>query len=461
MNQRFTLDIPSFQKLLEAAWVLQCQRDRELSAAWVFQCQRDRELSESHVSESQSGVTVLAVRSDKDELNAALPLTSPDSILKPAFEPVVGPVLEPARAVAAADAQTVEEIVNPSVVDPAVVTPAIVTPAIVTPATVTPATVLSPLTIAPIYQRTGVAGALALAEPNRLRDPIPFRASDSSQEAVPGKNETAAARISRRVNLHLVWFGAKYRVGLRLVPFRDEYKGEEHALSMRTASVFKHASRVTTAYAAPVVVLAITLAFVFSMLGGHRPGLTAVNAALPVPKIVVDKSALDKTAADDSPKHDYVGQAKPPVTTGSERPRTDLHVLATAAPEPNVREANLPEPSHQRVTDAAASSLVSELSSYEMKTVRQQAEYGDAVAALTLGMAYEIGRYVPQSCADAAHWVAVAAKEGNSAAQYNLALRYVSGDGTPTNLHKARKWLEKAAGRGYQKAQLTLQASHL
>jgi hypothetical protein len=263
------------------------------------------------------------------------------------------------------------------------------------------------------------------------------------------------------VNLHLVWFGAKYRVGLRLVPFRDEYKGEEHALSMRTASVFKHASRVTTAYAAPVVVLAITLAFVFSMLGGHRPGLTAVNAALPVPKIVVDKSALDKTAADDSPKHDYVGQAKPPVTTGSERPRTDLHVLATAAPEPNVREANLPEPSHQRVTDAAASSLVSELSSYEMKTVRQQAEYGDAVAALTLGMAYEIGRYVPQSCADAAHWVAVAAKEGNSAAQYNLALRYVSGDGTPTNLHKARKWLEKAAGRGYQKAQLTLQASHL
>src|SRR5580700_11220882 len=149
MNQRFTLDIPSFQKLLEAAWVLQCQRDRELS--------------ESHVSESQSGVTVLAVRSDKDELNAALPLTSPDSILKPAFEPVVGPVLEPARAVAAADAQTVEEIVNPSVVDPAVVTPA---------------TVLSPLTIAPIYQRTGVEGALALAEPNRLRDPIPFRASD-------------------------------------------------------------------------------------------------------------------------------------------------------------------------------------------------------------------------------------------------------------------------------------------
>jgi len=113
------------------------------------------------------------------------------------------------------------------------------------------------------------------------------------------------------------------------------------------------------------------------------------------------------------------------------------------------------------VTDAAASSLVAGLSRYEMRTVRQQAEYGDAVAALTLGMAYEIGRHVPQSCAQAAHWVAVAAEEGNSAAQYNLALRYLSGDGIPTNLDEARKWLRKAAGRGYQKARLTLQASRL
>jgi TPR repeat protein len=95
-----------------------------------------------------------------------------------------------------------------------------------------------------------------------------------------------------------------------------------------------------------------------------------------------------------------------------------------------------------------------------METVRQQAQYGDDVAALTLGMAYEIGRNVPQSCAQAAHWVAVAAGEGNSAAQYNLALRYVSGDGTPTDPDEARKWLQKAARRGYQKARLTLQGLH-
>jgi TPR repeat protein len=76
-------------------------------------------------------------------------------------------------------------------------------------------------------------------------------------------------------------------------------------------------------------------------------------------------------------------------------------------------------------------------------------------------MAYEIGRHVPRSCTEAAHWVAVAAEEGNSAAQYNLALRYISGDGTPTNLDEARKWLEKAARHGYQKARLTLQAPGL
>ncbi|MGB6401907.1 MAG: tetratricopeptide repeat protein, partial [Candidatus Sulfotelmatobacter sp.] len=107
------------------------------------------------------------------------------------------------------------------------------------------------------------------------------------------------------------------------------------------------------------------------------------------------------------------------------------------------------------------SSLVAGLSQYEIQTVSRQARYGDDVAALTLAMAYEIGRNVPQSCTQAAHWVAVAAEEGNSAAQYNLALRYVSGDGTPTNIDEARKWLKEAAGQGYQKAQLTLQASGL
>ena len=363
MNQRLTLDVASFQKLLEAVWVLQCERDRELS-------------------ETENRVAVLAIPSDD--------------------------LLEPARAVAEAHTSQIE-IVDPSVVP-------------------------TPVTVEPIYEASEVAGALALAadeDCTPLRDPIPFPAPDVFR-------------------------------ALSLVRLRDEYEDKEHELSAGTGFDLKRASRVTAAYAGPVVVLLIMFAFLFSLLVGHRPALTAVKAA---------PMASPKIAVEESPTRGYAGQAHSAAGTGSEQRGTELSLVEPATAGPAVVESPAPgppaleqpalEPSHLRVTDAAASSLVAGLSRYEMRTVRQQAEYGDAVAALTLGMAYEIGRHVPQSCAQAAHWVAVAAEEGNSAAQYNLALRYLSGDGIPTNLDEARKWLRKAAGRGYQKARLTLQASRL
>ncbi len=393
MNHRFPLDVRSFQKLLAAAWVLQCERDRELS-------------------ESHNGVTILAVSSHKDEWNTALPLASP------------GNVFEPTRAIAEAHTPPTHEIVAPSVI-------------------------ASALPVAPIYQQTEVAGALALApdpDCSPLRDPIPFPPPDVSKKAARGTNEAAVAQTSRREALSLV---------------------KEPAVSTPTGSNFKRASLVTAAYAGPVVVLLIMLAFLFSLTRIHRPILTAVKTTLLAPKVAIDRIEADKTAVDKdtivvskdkdkiavnaSPTAASVGQTSSPVAAASNHPRTDLPVLAPTAPKPTV-----PEPSHLRVTDPAALSLVAELSPYEMQVVRQQAEYGDAVAALTLGMAFETGRYVPRSCTEAAHWVAVAAQEGNSAAQYNLALRYISGDGTPTNLDEARKWLEKAAAHGYQKA---LQAS--
>ena len=398
MNHRFPLDVRSFQKLLAAAWVLQCERDRELS-------------------ESHNGVTILAVSSHKDEWHTALPLPSP------------GNVFEPARAIAEAHTPPIHEIVAPSVI-------------------------ASALPVAPIYQQTEVAGALALApdlDSSPLRDPIPFPPPDVSKKAARGTNEAAVAQNSRREALSLV---------------------KEPAVSAPTASNFKRASLVTAAYAGPVVVLLIMLAFLFSLTRIHRPILTAVKTTILAPKVAIDRIAADKIAVDPvdkdkivvskdkdrdkiavdaSPTSAYVGQTLSPVAAASEHARADVPVLPATVPKPTV-----PEPSHLRVTDPAALSLVAELSPFEMQAVRQQAEYGDAVAALTLGMAYELGRYVPRSCTEAAHWVAVAAQEGNSAAQYNLALRYISGDGTPTNLDEARKWLEKAAAHGYQKA---LQAS--
>jgi len=104
-----------------------------------------------------------------------------------------------------------------------------------------------------------------------------------------------------------------------------------------------------------------------------------------------------------------------------------------------------PEVSHLRSTDSATLTLVEELSPYEMNSLRRQARYGDASAAFTLGMAFEVGRPVHQSCTEAAQWVAVAADAGNPAAQYNLGLRYRDGDGVPVNRALAERWLQQAS----------------
>ncbi|MGA9304251.1 MAG: tetratricopeptide repeat protein [Candidatus Sulfotelmatobacter sp.] len=374
-------------------------------------------LIESPLIESPKGETVLAVppnasSSDKDERNTALAL--PSSVN----------VFEPARALAEAHTPKMYEILNASALP-------------------------SRVTVAPTSPQAEVAGALALASDrycSPLGDPAPARAPNVFAKAARGKIE--GIQINRQVTFRLVRSGDKYRLGLRLAPVRDTSKVKEHALAIRTASALKRVSRVSTAYGGPVVVLAIMLAFVFSLLGIHGPALTAVKAADRVPRMAVA----------DPPPRDDVGQSQSAATTDS----ADLGTIPLFKPPALEPPAGTDlEPSHLRVTDAASSSLVEGLSRYEMQTVSRQARYGDAVAALTLAMAYEIGHNVPQSCTEAAHWVAVAAEEGNSAAQYNLALRYVSGDGTPTNLDEARKWLKEAAGQGYERARLTLQGSGL
>jgi hypothetical protein len=113
--------------------------------------------------------------------------------------------------------------------------------------------------------------------------------------------------------------------------------------------------------------------------------------------------------------------------------------------------------SHRQVTDRAALFVVEGLSRYEVRALRRQAFYGDASAALTMGMIYETGRYVPQSCTTAADWVTRSANWGNAAAQYNLGIRYRDGDGVPANQETAEKWLRKAAAHKYSKASLALE----
>jgi TPR repeat protein len=103
------------------------------------------------------------------------------------------------------------------------------------------------------------------------------------------------------------------------------------------------------------------------------------------------------------------------------------------------------EVSHKQITDPAAFFAVQQLSRFEIETLRRQAKYGDDSVAFALGMAYEIGHFVPQNCNEAARWVTSAAEEGNTAAQYNLGLRYREGDGVPVDLFLSDSWLRRAA----------------
>jgi hypothetical protein len=113
--------------------------------------------------------------------------------------------------------------------------------------------------------------------------------------------------------------------------------------------------------------------------------------------------------------------------------------------------------SHDQITDPETSSVVAQLSRFEMSGLRRQAKYGDDSAAFTLGMAYEVGHYVRQNCAEAARWVTMAAEAGSPAAEYNLGLRYRDGDGVSADLHESEKWLRKAAAHRNRNARLALQ----
>ena len=137
----------------------------------------------------------------------------------------------------------------------------------------------------------------------------------------------------------------------------------------------------------------------------------------------------------------------PPVHEEVKRTNSDSRRSTTVPPL---------EVSHKRITDPATSSAVEQLSRYEIRGLRRQAKYGDESAAFTLGMAYEVGRVVPQNCVEAARWVATAAEAGDVAAQYNLGLRYRDGDGVLANRAESEKWLRKAAARRNRQAKRAL-----
>jgi Sel1 repeat len=192
------------------------------------------------------------------------------------------------------------------------------------------------------------------------------------------------------------------------------------------------------AIATPVWLLALIAALLLLEAWRHQPFQSAQAISTPSPSTA--EASVNTTL---------------PSSTTSTRPIPE----ETGKPESIEPQGHTPTPaltsSHEQITDATTSSVVQQLSRYEMNGLRRRAKYGDDSAAFTLGMAYEIGRHVRQNCAEAARWVRTAAEAGNAAAQYNLGLRYQTGDGVAVDRTESEKWLRKAAHRN-REAKLAL-----
>jgi hypothetical protein len=347
MTHRPALDVISFQKLLNAAWVIQCQRDREQSA---LRSEPAPGLGSSTIEPLQVSVPPVSA-----EVVPELAEASSNSRPAPTAKPV----------------------------DPVIPIPAGPLP---------PMTSLS--MAAPASSPDKVDGSLALAPfrpwPPKKKGAIPFPATEVVKK--PAWSAVLVSELNQGTALVLA-----------------KLKAKEAALPRLKVIIPSQTTRAARAYTGPVVVLLIVLFFVLFQMFSHRAGLTSVKASSEPPPATVQGSW-----------------------------------------------DSLLESSHLRVTDPSASFVVDDLSHYEMRTVRRQAQFGDDNAALALGMAYEIGRQVPQSCSQAAQWITLSAEAGNAAAQYNLGLRYATGDGTPKDQEQAEKWLQTAARNGNHQAAAAL-----
>jgi hypothetical protein len=366
------LDAESFQKLLEAAWVLQRERDRRLS-------------------ELPAGL-----KPSLDPPKEQAPVSVAPASL--------GDVLEAAAAVDEACAATI----SPLLARTEPTTPALPsarkkhTQGVVFPP-MHPAVIAKSPNSAPPYQKIETAGTLSAAGHRRHEpqsDPVPQSAAETLP--TPVRRDAAPRELIHWQKLSLVRLREKIQI-------RRQIRVTIPAHARRTAALY-----------ARIAVLLVVVALLVSQILSHRVGLPSVKAAFQSLKFAMDGSTPQ------------VVEAQTRVDTGNELAST--------------------ESSHLRVTDFDAQSAVEDLSRFEMQTLRRQAHYGDTAAALTLGMAYEVGSQVPQSCEQAAHWIAIAAADGNPAAEYNLALRFLNGDGVPISQDEARKWFREAANHGNSKA---------
>lgn len=187
--------------------------------------------------------------------------------------------------------------------------------------------------------------------------------------------------------------------------------------------------------ATPVWVLSLVAVLLFFEVWRHDSNQNAQTTSQPIPSPILKPAVTNTSPA-----------ASPPAATNTVLPIKKPAVSKKVAKAPQLSKGSSPlQVSHKQITDPATFFFVHQLSRYEIETLSRQAKYGDASAAFALGMAYEVGHFVPQDCREAARWVKIAAEEGNAAAQYNIGLRYRDGDGVPVNLGLSATWRHQAA----------------
>jgi hypothetical protein len=387
MNQRLSLDHSSFEKLLAAAWVLQCLQDqlhppveRDETYAEPVPTQKQMEPASSSLQVAVSAVlqaspTVMEADCKHDALNARSADLEALAELTESPQPVETGTLNFHVAVKV-ELETAE------------------------------------------FKNSLPAEDMATARPVKPLLPVVDKVANKVGER---------ARHRSAFNLRT----AKcLRTGFNQLQnaFSDLLPNVRVNLSLRALRA--------VAIATPVWLLSLVAALLFLEVWRHESVHSAQAISTPIPpavEAVVGNNARTLTT-----------------TTRVESEEVREEVKKTDNKPQWSRTIPPLEISHKHITDPATLSAVEQLSRYEIKGLRRRAGYGDESAAFTLGMAYEVGSFVPQNCVEAAQWVLTAAQAGDAAAQYNLGLRYRDGDGVPANRVESGKWLRKAAARNRQ-----------
>ena len=104
------------------------------------------------------------------------------------------------------------------------------------------------------------------------------------------------------------------------------------------------------------------------------------------------------------------------------------------------------------LTDAAAAYERGDYAT-ELRLLKPLADQGNAEAQARLGIAYDLGRGVPQDYAQALKYYHLAADQGDAGAQNSLGLMYKYGHGVPHDYEQAKKYYHLAADKGDADAQ--------